>query len=121
MSDYLPGTYNWPSAVSGDQFPGFTNFAITVGGVAPAANLASVLIHFRRNDDDSTGTPVLALSTEDGTIVIEDAANWEFSIPAFDIELDPGTYYYDIRTVDALGARRTYVKGEWSIARAQTV
>lgn len=84
----------------------------------PAAALASVRIQFRR--DSETGTLGLTLSTADETIALNDAADWEFTVPAQDGPAKAGTWYYDIETTDADGVIWTTTIGTMEVGQDVT-
>jgi len=117
MSDYLPERYCLPSILTGDTFPGLTVDSITINGAAPTSALASVRMDFRTAPAATSAD--LSLSNGSG-ITIDDAANYGFTVDAFDVALDPALYYFDIETTDADGTIRTYLKGTWQVSRDVT-
>jgi hypothetical protein len=113
------GEFNWDDTQSGDTFPGIPAIQILINGEAPTFPIASARIHFRRIRG-SAGTPDLELSTTNLGIEITDAPTWILHIPAFLVELVPGTYYYDLETTDSEDTVRTYVSGSWKITQDNT-
>lgn len=105
-SDYLPARWNLPSAVSGDTFPGTGAITFLVNDEAPSSPLASVVMAF----------PGLVLSSEDDSLIIDDATSWTFHIPAFEITLAAGVHTYALVTTAENGDVRTYLTGSWKIA-----
>lgn len=59
----------------------------------------------------TSNTPAASLSSADGSIVITDAANWEFYIPEQNLTLKPGNYVWSLRTTDDQGVVQTYMQG----------
>ena len=120
MSDYLPSQYNLPAISKGDTFPGLTVDSITVNGSQPTSALASVRMDFRTSPDAATAA--LSINSATSAITISDNAAYTFTIEAFDVTLDPDTYYYDIETTDSGSTPtiRTYLKGVWKVVQDVT-
>ena len=115
MADYLPATYDWPSAVRGDTFNGVTVTGVTVDGANPTTTLASTRIHFR---SAPSATPAgLQLTSSGGNITISSVTTWACQVSAFSVSLTPGVWYYDWEFTDSAGAVRTYLAGKWRIAQ----
>jgi len=106
----IPGTSSKLDAqlsfVSGDTWLGIPSITVTPAPVDPCA-LAEM--QFRINA--TSNTPAASLSSADGSIVITDAANWEFYIPEQNLTLKPGNYVWSLRTTDDQSVVQTYMQG----------
>lgn len=119
MSFEVVGEHNLRGIVRGDTWNGVPSIVITVNEAPPVIPASSARMQFRRDPDD--GLVALDLSTDDDSIVIEDAANWEFSIPSVTpFPLGNGVWYYDFETIDTSGNKRTYFKGTITVQRDTT-
>ena len=98
--------------VSGDSWEGIDLISIAINGAPPLFPLASAKIQFRRT---SLGSVALTLDTANNSIVIEDAALWQISVPSRVVAIDPGDYCWDLQTIDTNGQIKTYLKGVWPI------
>lgn len=107
-----PATYNFPNHTKGDTFKGLSSLTITINSQAPTTTLASAKLQLRKTP---LGKVFLELSSEDDTIIIEDSAAWEISIPKILIDIPPYAYFYDLQTIDENGDVSTYLKGTWTI------
>jgi hypothetical protein len=118
-----PGFYEMPSFVRGDTWNGVGGFVITVDGVAPDTTLISVKIDFRVKKTSPTVSASLNSEVVEGsgTITIDDATNWEISIPSQTLDLDAGTYVWDMETVDSEGTVKTYLEGTIKVLQDVTV
>lgn len=106
----IPGEYNFPAHTRGDTFNGHS-FTITLNAVAVNFTGAVITIQFRRKPGS---TPVLEWLTSDGSITISGAGNNVITMTAktgVQMEVEPGSYEYDINVVLASGVTNTYVKG----------
>lgn len=108
------GTYTLPSVARGDTWVGVPLMRVEINGDPPASALARVRLQARKKPD-ATGAALIDLDSEDDTITVDDAAAWEFSIPAQVVDVAAGTYHYDIETTDAADAVKKYIKGTWTI------
>jgi len=117
-TNYLPGRYTIPAAVTGDTFAGIPELSVTVNGSSPSSSLASVRMQFRTSATATTAA--LELTSADSEITINDAAAWNITVEPFSISLDAGNYVYDIEFTDAGGDVKTYVTGTWSVAQDVT-
>ena len=59
--------------------------------------------------------PSATLSTApvppDGTITINNATTWDFTIPVQNLPLVAGTYDWQFQTIDSQGSIQTYMRG----------
>jgi hypothetical protein len=112
-------TYNLRAKLRGDSWKGLPLIRIRVNGAAPAQPVASAKIQFKKREDDVTAA--YELKTTDGSILITDAAEWEFQVPpVLEFPLAAGVWYYSFKTVSTTGFKRTYFKGTMTIARTPT-
>ena len=116
MANYLPTRYQLPTVVRGDTFPGLTVSSVKINGSNPTTALDSVKMDIRTTP--AAASAELSLSSTDG-ITINNNATWNFTIDAFQVNLDAGTYYYDIETITGT-TRRTYLKGHWIVTQDTT-
>ena len=116
MANYLPKTYELPSIVHGDTFPGLTVSSVKINGAYPTTALDSVRMDIRATPAATSSE--LSLSSTDG-ITINNNATWNFTIDAFQVNIKAGTYYYDIETTTGT-TKRTYLKGHWVISQDTT-
>lgn len=74
-------------------------------------------VKINASDDDS----VLQFSTSSGSITITDATNGKFRINATNINLNAGTYYYDIQ-FNFVGSNKikTYIYGTFNVTQDVT-
>lgn len=116
----LPGsssTLNRAFALhEGDHFWGVPEFVITINGAAPENEVESAVLQFRpfplAADDE---TVLLSWTSAEEEIVIEDAADWEFSIPKQALPLAAGKYTWAFQATDSDDVVQTYVMGEIEI------
>lgn len=102
----------------GDSWRGIGNINVVLTGTTtpPPNAIASIRMHFKKSADDID--PELALSSADDTIVIEDAAEWSFSVPVIkDFPLDAGTWHWDIEVTDTEGEIHTPVWGTLPVTK----
>lgn len=104
--------YNFKPHRSGDTFDGL---ALTYRLNATPVDLtgAYIRLHVRRSATDRR--IALNLNTDNGGIVITDAAGGNFMIPAQIIDLAPHTYVHDLEITLANGVRKTRMAGSWKI------
>jgi hypothetical protein len=107
-----PKEYTIAPHVSGDSWNGIDLITISINSAPPDEELVSAKIQFRKS---SMGSVFLTLDSADGSVVIEDAALWQMSVPSQIVSLSPDDYYWDLQTTDASGSIKTYVKGTWTI------
>lgn len=109
-------TKNLVAKVQGDSWRGLPVIRIRVNGVAPSIPVASARMVIKKNIDDTE--IALLLSTEDGTIVINDAGDWYFTVPPIiDFTLAAGNWVYSFKTVRTDGYKRTYFGGQFKILK----
>lgn len=107
-----PAVYNLSSHISGDTWNGLS-ISIQINDADPTYELESVKMQVRKSTFSKV---LLEFSTDNGKIVITDPVTWTFIIQSQVISLCPDTYIYDIQTIDANGAIKTYVNGTWTIS-----
>ena len=110
----LPGTSSTLNKAfslhEGDHFWGVPEFNITILGAAPTVPVDSAIIQFRPFPLDAS--TVLLEWTTPSQIVIEDAAEWRFSIPKQALPLTAGKYTWAFQATDDDGVVQTYAYGE---------
>ena len=115
-----PALLNLAPYYRGDAWEGLTIGPISDGG-PPDSPCVSARIHFR---DPKTRALGYALSTVpgsgEGTIIIDDAVNYEFTIPQQVLGLAAGKWLYDFETIDAAGKPLTWIKGSITVTQDQT-
>jgi hypothetical protein len=96
MSDAV-GTYDLPSFVVGNTWPGIPLYTVTKP--AGAGDLDKVEIQFRQ---DSPKSPAIISSlTSPGEItIIPDATVWRFTVPARVLELPVGKFFQSVKLWD---------------------
>jgi len=91
-----------------DTWDGLSNCSFTSDGTAFASELALVRMFFR-DEENQVG---LELSSANGTITIDQAATWEFTVnPISPMTLSAGQWYWSIETTDAQDIIKTRVFG----------
>jgi hypothetical protein len=104
----------------GDEWEGIPLITITVGPdggpfVPPANPLALVTMRFKKNTDVQPNPVVELSSATPGQITIQDAADWQFSIPPQILpSLTHGKWTWRIRCKDNAGdgSPKTYLADE---------
>jgi hypothetical protein len=105
-------TYVIPKHRRGDTWNGINSIVITSDGSPVNLTGASIKMELREDID----APVaLTLSTEDGTIVINDPLQGTLTIPPILIDIPFGNYLYDLQITFANGVVKTYLLGTWEI------
>lgn len=82
-----------------------------------ATTLARVVIQFRKNRKAAVGQE---LSTDAGSIVIDDAALWEFHVPRIALTLAAGAWKYDVYCEDSAGDSYIWIEGVLRVLPAYT-
>ena len=117
-TNYLPGRYTIPAAVTGDTFAGIPELSITINGSAPTNSLSSVRMQFKT--DATAASADLELTSAAGDITINDAAAWNITVEPFTNSLAAAIYGYDIEFTDSAGNIKTYVAGTWDVVQDVT-
>jgi len=92
--------------VQGDTWGGIPSITLTP---APNYNVVSAEMQFR--ESKVSVLPSATLSTDDGSIVINNAGTWSFTVPVQDLPLTAGTYDWQFQTTDTQGSVQTYLQG----------
>lgn len=95
------------TTVQHDTWTGISSIAISP---PPASALANVVMAFK-NDPTATN-PTLELKSADGEIAITNAANWTFTVLPTILNLEAGTWYWQIQTTSSADVIVTYLQGE---------
>lgn len=104
--------------VVNDTWPGLSECKFQSDGDAFSLNLSSIRMHFR----DSDNVVVRQLTSTNGGITIESAANWQFTVnPITTLTFNADTYYWSIETTDANGTIKTYVTGTLEVLVDATI
>lgn len=104
-------TYNFQNHISGDTFDGVTfHIGDNQGGIDLTGAKVEMFIDYYLELQPM-------LSTENGTIVVDDesAVDSTISIPAQVIDWPIGTYEYNIRITFSDSRVKTYISGTWTI------
>lgn len=96
--------------VQGDTWGGIPSITVSP---APAYTAQTAIFGIKRNAADVN--PLKQLTSTDGDIVISDATNWIFSIPAQDLVLNAGSYVWQFRIIDSNGNVQTYIQGSMQV------
>lgn len=100
-----------------DTWDGLSNCSFESNGTAFASSLSLVRMFFR-DDNNELG---LQLSSANGTITIDNAAEWYFTVhPVSPMTLSPGNWYWSIETTDSAGSIKTRVFGTIKILNDAT-
>jgi hypothetical protein len=92
--------------VQGDTWGGIPTITIT-----PAPNYTVVSAEMQFRESKVAVLASATLSTDDGTIVINNDTTWNFTIPVQNLPLTTGTYDWQFQTVDSQGSIQTYLQG----------
>jgi hypothetical protein len=92
--------------VQGDTWGGIPSIIFTPN---PTYLVVSARMQFR--ESKVAVLPSATLSTEDGSIIINNAADWEFTIPVQNLPLTAGIYDWQFQTTDSQGNVQTYMQG----------
>lgn len=111
MSDETQSIYNFPPQVSGTTLSA-VQFQILNPTSPPTSDLSSVSCVFKKD-----GAVTLTAST-----TINSANDWVFTVgpvAAASMGIAEGVHQFDIKTTDAAGKVRKYVRGEIQILPSQ--
>ena len=92
--------------VQGDTWGGIPSITFDP---APNYTVVSAIMQFRASK--VAVLPAATLSSEEGTIVINDASAWSFTVPVQNLPLTAGTYNWQFQTTDSQGSIQTYMQG----------
>jgi hypothetical protein len=96
--------------VQGDTWGGIPSIILDP---APNYTVASARMQFR--ESKVAVLPAATLSTapsaSEGTITINTATTWDFTIPVQNLPLAAGTYDWQFQTTDSQGSIQTYMRG----------
>lgn len=91
-----------------------SKFNISVNGVPPVSDIT--LVEMALKVDDNETTPVTKLfSSATGEFTITDAAGGLFEFDEQIIDVDPGTYVFDIKITFADDTIKVWMQGTWTI------
>jgi len=111
MSDETQSVYNFPPQVAGTTLAAI-QFQVLTPTDPPTSDLSAVSCVFKKD-----GAVTLTAST-----TINSANNWVFTVgpvAAASMALEEGIHKFDIKTTDAAGKVRKYVRGEIQILPTQ--
>jgi len=100
--------YNFPDHIKGDTFPGLKvifNFDITG---------ADIKLEFKENPSSDVA---YYWSTENGSIIIDNAVSGMTSLMPMIIDVTPSTYNYDLQVINSGGVVTTYFYGSQKITQ----
>lgn len=99
----------------GDTWEGIPSLTIRVNGAAPAADITSVTMRFKKADR-VPGTEVQLSSATPAQITITNANNWQIAIPPQIVPgLISGKWTWRLRVTDATGVISTYLADELTV------
>jgi len=107
--------YNFPTHTSGDTFDG-VQFEMVLNEAPMDLTGVAIKLEIKKRNTSKA----LVTKTNGSGITITDAAAGEFRINAFDVDLEPGVYEYDVQLTFASGSKKTYIKGLWTITKQIT-
>jgi len=107
----IPVTTNLDDIYSGDKFKPI-EFVITINTIALDLTGCSVRMQFRKNLSSITA-PAFEFSTANGRIDISSGTIKTVFIPA--LEIDGGSYVYDLEVTTTAGEVTTYLRGSIKI------
>jgi hypothetical protein len=82
---------------------------------APPNPVASCLLQFK-NQGGAVGYELSSVDTTGkGSIAIDDAATWIFTVPPQDLPLSDGKWPWSFKCVDSLGTEMTFYKGTLTV------
>jgi hypothetical protein len=100
-----------------DTWDGLTELSFESTGTSFASELSLVRMFFK----DAEGAVGLELSSANGTITIDDATNWQFTVnPVSPMLLSIGQWLWSIETTDDQGVIKTRVFGSIEILNDAT-
>jgi hypothetical protein len=103
--------YNIPAHRRGDTWEGIGSITINYNNNPIDLTNAIIKMEVREGIDSPA---VITFTSEDNTILKNDAANGIFSIPGTIIDIPFGKYIYDIQ-IATLEKTKTYIGGTWEI------
>ena len=104
--------YNFPDHIKGDTFNG-VEFTLEVNSLPVDLTNASIKMYLKTQ---SKACDVVAkFTTDNGKLTITDAVNGVFQFDNQIININAGTYDYDIEITLNNGTIKTYIKGTWKI------
>ena len=80
---------------------------------------ATIYMQVKTESEDIT--PVMSLSTNDGTIIITDGPNGKFRINPIIVNIEAGSYVYDVQINFTSSEIKTYLKGTFTVIQDVTV
>ena len=111
----IPGNFNFPHPFKrGDTFNGF-QFEILQDDLPVNLVGSTIKIQVRKNRQTA---PVVEWLTSDGSITIGGVDNNEINMLAktgAQMDIEEGTYQYDVNVLLASGVTNTYVEGRFQI------
>ena len=108
--------YNFLDRIYGTTHPGVT-YTIDLNGSPPDLTDASIKCQFRVKPTDSKVQKEFSVGSG---ITITDPTNGVFQIDAFDIDITPGLYYYDILITFADDTKKVYIVGTFKVVQNVT-
>lgn len=107
--------YNFPDHTKGDTFKGQT-FGYERNGAPIDLTGATINLMLKKT---KTGPSAFTFSTGNN-ITITDAVNGRWSLDSTVIDIEAGTYYYDVELTENNGNVSTYLSGKWVILQDVT-
>ena len=108
-SDSLPTTLKLTPHTYGTTWKGIEVIGpIKVNGAAPGT-LAKAELHFMHSLSDQT--PEVVLSSAEGSVIIQSAANWILEVPDQMLGLRPGVWWWRLVTTSTTNVVRPFYQG----------
>ena len=94
-----------PHYLSGGPWQGIESIGpVTVNGSPMPSSAVSVTMEFSRTADFCEDSILKTLTSDDGEIIIQDAALWLFEVPDQPLVIAPGMWYWMVRVTAADGS-----------------
>jgi len=100
-----PASVDYGSVVFGDTLTILPQASVQFNNAAPPYSLAAVSVTF-----ELRGVVVKTI-TQGAGLTISDATNWVFSVAAFNVAIEAGTYTVSVTTTDSAGNVYTFWQG----------
>lgn len=113
----LPGILTVEGMVEGDTWRGVPSLTVTIDDATPTSPLASVRMQFRKRTGSVVGDE---MSTANGRIAILNAASWQVQIGPSAMNLEAGSWPFDIEFTAISGSVYTLLKGTLKVAAGIT-
>jgi hypothetical protein len=109
--------FDFPKHIDGDTWDGISSMVILSGTQSAPLDLTDCSVYINFKLSNTVASPVvLVLSTDDSSIVIEDATEGTISIPRQNINIPNGSYNYNMHVKFPNEEIKTVYQGKIEIA-----